>query len=593
MIALPADPTFLYDYFTAADGPLNGHAPDTPFGDRVWVASGVNISSNAIVSADQSTPMSFGTATYGTPNVSFGGPLYAKFNALFTTPAVFPVGLASKGIKLTFSSGGQTFTVSLVGYASGNWALVADSTLSGGAVTGPVTLIPNTLYTLSINVGSELGSEQLAAVVNLAGSEVGSASAAMNYLNDQTALNVIGLSFVGIEIGAGFIIDEPNVVGLANSVYSIMQAPAGQLESTTTGHGTAAFTAPSPTLRANCGAVAALTAPSSTLSSTAHSSYGEQAAFLTAPSPLLTITTGVNASASAPSPMLSATGTVTTWGRADLTTPNPVLAASGTVSAMARAYLSAPRPNLVGYGGAVCSITLTGSPTIRAAGTTGGIGGAQITCPLYQLSASATAENHGSASLLAPAAQLSATAQAWLIAPMATLTAIGTATVVATYEAYAVNLNHTPRPGDNTAPIDEMTHYTNFLFTHVVRYQNSYYGANSTGLYLLEGTTDDSMPIPWAVKTAMTDFKNPNLKTLASAYFSGRFGPASNITLSAGERSPVAYSFTTPRGTLAQNHRQSFGRGLKARYYALAASGTGTCEIDAIELDVHNLTRRI
>jgi hypothetical protein len=91
----------------------------------------------------------------------------------------------------------------------------------------------------------------------------------------------------------------------------------------------------------------------------------------------------------------------------------------------------------------------------------------------------------------------------------------------------------------------------------------------------------------------MTDFKNPNLKTLASAYFSGRFGPASNITLSAGERSPVAYSFTTPRGTLAQNHRQSFGRGLKARYYALAASGTGTCEIDAIELDVHNLTRRI
>jgi len=127
----------------------------------------------------------------------------------------------------------------------------------------------------------------------------------------------------------------------------------------------------------------------------------------------------------------------------------------------------------------------------------------------------------------------------------------------------------------------------------VVRYQNSYYGANSTGLYLLEGMTDDAVPIPWAVKTAMTDFKSTTKKTLASAYFGGRFGPASTIKLHAGEQAPNSYSFSTPRDALAQNHRVNFGKGLKERYYSLSVSGTGVCELDAIELDVRNLTRRI
>jgi len=174
---------------------------------------------------------------------------------------------------------------------------------------------------------------------------------------------------------------------------------------------------------------------------------------------------------------------------------------------------------------------------------------------------------------------------------MGRLTAIGTAVITATYEAYAVNLKHTPR--GNEQPTDEVTHYTNFPFTHVVRYKNSYYGANSTGLYLLEGTTDAATPIPFAVKTAMTDFKSPTKKTLASAYFGGRFGPASTITLTAGEDTPASYTYSTPRDQNAQNYRQTFGKGLKARYYQLAVAGSDTLELDSIELDVHNLTRRI
>jgi hypothetical protein len=623
MFAPPSDPTFLYDYFTAANGTLNGHIPDTPYGGLGWVTSDVNIVSNGAMSAAQVNTGSFGTAKYGLDSVSYGGPIRGTTTLLFTTgPNVGACAAGHKGLTVTISSGGRLFRFTLAGDTSGVWTLKTEALFEAVSDIAPIALTANTLYELRILVDN---GQQVATLLNGAGTTtIGGGNTVYGAYNPL--YSAYGMSSIEMVIGGTIIVDEPHTTGLANAIippaivspsatlvafggatatltapsaaaYGVgrpsvvvrLVAPAAQVAGY--GGASSSLTAPAARVSGYGGANSALSAPSPTLYSTAHYSYGEQAAFLTAPPPLLTITTGANARASAPSSTLSAAGTVTIWGQADLTAPNPVLAASGAVSAMARAYLSAPSPNLIGYSGAVCSITLTGSPTLQASGTAGGIGGAQITCPLFQLSASATAENHGSANLLAPAAQLGATAQAWLIAPMATLTAIGTATVVATYEAYAVNLNHTPRPG--VEPIDEMTHYTNFPFTHVVRYKNSYYGANSTGLYLLEGTTDDTTPIPWAVETAMTDFKNPNLKTLASAYFSGRFGPASNITLSAGEKAPVAYSFTTPRGALAQNHRQSFGRGLKARYYALAASGTGTCEIDAVELDVHNLTRRI
>ena len=353
-------------------------------------------------------------------------------------------------------------------------------------------------------------------------------------------------------------------------------------------------TAPAGSVLSGAGAAVSVVAPAQTLSASGHDSSGEQSASLTAPSPSLAFYAGAYAGAlTAPSPALASSGVVTASASSVLSAPRSVLTSTGTVSGMATATLNAPRPNLVGYSGAVCSITLTGSPTLQASATTGGIGGAALSCPLFELTSSATAQNHGGADLLAPSPRMGQTAQAWLAAPGARLTAIGSAVVTATYEAYAVNLKHTTRPG--IEPVDEATRYTNFPFTHVIRHKGSYYGANSTGLYLLEGTTDDTAPIAWAVKTAMTDFKSPQRKTVASACFGGRLGPADTITLHAGEGAQTQpYSYTTPRGALAQNYRQAFGKGIKQhRYYALAASGSGEMALDNIDLDVHNMTRRI
>ena len=316
-------------------------------------------------------------------------------------------------------------------------------------------------------------------------------------------------------------------------------------------------------------------------------------AALTSPMASLVFSSGASAKLTAPSPALTITGTVTGWGSAALAAPSSQLTASGTTSAVGSAALVAPMASVIGYSGAVCSITLTGKPTLQATGTSGGVGHATLTCPLFELTASGTRQNVGQANLIAPSPRMGATAQAWLIAPGAVLTAIGTAVVTATYEAYSVNLKHAARAGSNEALIDEVTRYTNFPFDRIVRYQNSYFGVAADGLYLLEGTTDDGAAIACTVKTHISDFDAPEKKTVVSAHIGGRFGPTATVTLHVGETGQTAYSYTTPRGQLAQNYREKFGRGIKDRYFGLEVTTTGALEIDQLELEINKLTRRI
>jgi len=359
--------------------------------------------------------------------------------------------------------------------------------------------------------------------------------------------------------------------------------------------GASSSTLPALGLSAFGGAQSKCVLPSLTASARGHDSTGEQAANITLPSLSASARAGSNTRLALPSLASQAAGTVTGSARADISLPSLNAQAGATVAGSAGLAISLPSLSGKSYAGALCSVTI-GKLSMKATGTTGAIGRAKVILPLFDVVSVATAQNHGSVDITLPSLAMGATVRAAISLPGLTLTAIGTAVIAVSYEAYAVNLLRSidRNPNNNyIAALDEVTHYTNYPFTHVVRYQGSYYGANSTGLYLLEGTTDDGVAIPFAVKTAVTDFKTPNKKTLASAYFSGRFGPASTISLHEGEKAPNTYSFTTPRGTLAQNHRQKFGKGTKGRYFALSVSGTGTCELDGIEPEVHQLTRRI
>ena len=353
--------------------------------------------------------------------------------------------------------------------------------------------------------------------------------------------------------------------------------------------------APKPTVQSGSGAAFFTTAPTPTVSSAVHSSYGGNALIFTAPSFSLSSFGGGNAAAALPMPTVSFTATGTALANVDVVAPAATVQSTGTVSAVAQVDAAVPMATLIGYGGAVCSVTAPGMPAVEVTGTAGGVASAAVTLPMFDVVASGTAQNYGSLIAAAPMPGMLTGLQAYVLAPMATLVASGTATVAATYEAYTMNMKHAPRPRgqEDTAPVNEVTRYTNFPFTHIVRHKNSYYGVNSSGLYLLEGTTDNGTAIPYEARTHISDLDEIKLKTVVSAYFGGRLGAASTVTLYAGESTVEAYAFTTPRGAVAQNYRQKFGRGLKTRYFALGASGSAEFSIDNVAFEVATMTRRV
>ena len=336
---------------------------------------------------------------------------------------------------------------------------------------------------------------------------------------------------------------------------------------------------------------ASLAIPSINIYATGHDSTGENSFSGTLPMLDLIANCGANAILTLNGIELTANATSTNLGHSSLNLPGLSIEAYATTGGVSSANLVIPGAfNLVGYSGSVCEVTIGGF-TIAASGITGAVGRASLTIPLFELESDGTSYGHASAELTLPAFQAGDTAQSWLALPGMLLTAVGTATVAATFEAYAVNLQHTADADGVT--VDEVTRYTNFPFTHVVRYQNSYFGANSTGLYLLEGTTDAGAAIPYEIETHPDTFGHTGMKTAVSAYFSGRIDPELTAKIVAGQDAPQTYSYTSPRGATAQAHRVKFGRGVKDRYLAVGLAGDGVLELDEIELEIQKLKRRI
>lgn len=400
-----------------------------------------------------------------------------------------------------------------------------------------------------------------------------------------------------VEDGLGFItayIEPPRQTMVAYGGSTLrMTAPTPLIYAGVPLHFDCAIAAPSPTVSGYFGFTATVDAPAPTMYVTMHASAGENALVIDAPKATLAWRFGFGGAVEAPKPTLTMTGTVSSLAEIVIDAPRPTLTANGTVSEMFSLEIAPSTPTLIGYGGCVLAITPTGHPTIEATGITGSVMQIVITAPLYELTGHITAQDHFDLNIEAPMPTTGHGMLMYVLAPKAMLTMIGTATVAVSYEAYAINLKHT---GEN--PVDEVTRYTNFPFTHIVRYQNSYFGANENGLFLLEGTTDYAATptaIPWAFKTAVTDFGYPEFKTIESAYIGGRLGSAETLTLHAGEGAQTqAYSYTTPRGELAQNYRQKFGKGIRNhRYYALGANGSGELVIDSIDFNVAKLSRRI
>ena len=347
-------------------------------------------------------------------------------------------------------------------------------------------------------------------------------------------------------------------------------------------------TLPDLTFSARGGAVSDNTLPPLGVRAEGHDASGDRLANVALPLLQFAAAAGANIRATLPRLSAATTGTVTLIATVARTLPTLSVSAAGTVTNFGHATLQLPALEAAAAAcGVLCSVTI-GNVTVAATGTTGRVGNFRITLPLLDVVSSATVGSVAASDITLPAFTIRTGEHVAVSLPSLSLVAIGHAVVAVTYEAYALNIKHS---GDKTN--DELTRYTNYPFTQIVRYKGSYYGMNSAGLYLLEGTTDDGDDIAWEFATHITDFGSQKLKTVDRAYFGGRLGPDATVTLSVGETADNSYSYTTPRGQTAQNYRQVFGKGAKARYFSIGASGTDALELDSLELAVTELTRRI
>lgn len=292
----------------------------------------------------------------------------------------------------------------------------------------------------------------------------------------------------------------------------------------------------------------------------------------------------------APVSVVSAAATVPGVLRAALISPQPVVAASMTagIAGGTRAPLGCASPIVRARNGAAPVRLSAPAARVSSGALAGRVLRAALTAPRPLLSASATTRGLSYAHIVAPALRPVPSLRASLVAPRPVVAASGSLVAVLEFEAYAINLQSAVDGGGY-----EVTRYTSFPFSNVVRAHGAYFGVASDGLFHLTGSADDGNAVQWSFQTGLTDFGTPQLKHVAHAYLAGRLAPDSVFSVFCGEKLDPHYSYSTPRGDTAQTYRCLFGKGLRARYYAFGVSGAGPLEVSEMEFMVSSSTRRI
>lgn len=280
--------------------------------------------------------------------------------------------------------------------------------------------------------------------------------------------------------------------------------------------------------------------------------------------------------------------TVTTVMRAELTLPAFGVAFQMSVGPAGQAKLRLPAIRASGAMGAVAKASL---PPLRARGamTVGAAGEARLRLPRIRAKGTLTIGAVLSGTVVLPAIRTARSGMVLRIRlPAMRMVHRAAASGMAAGEAYSTNLRTDIEGGGN-----EMTRLTNFPFLRVLKFNDWYYGLAADGLYRIEGDRDDGSPIRWEVSTGTTDFGARELKHVPSVYVGGRLGPGAAFTVHEGEKRDASYRYSTPRGQAAQNYRQHFGKGLRARYYSFTLTGESEFELDGLHFELAASKRRL
>lgn len=142
------------------------------------------------------------------------------------------------------------------------------------------------------------------------------------------------------------------------------------------------------------------------------------------------------------------------------------------------------------------------------------------------------------------------------------------------------------------------TEYRNWNFESMCRLGDRYYGASESGLFLLDGDTDDGGPIQASIRTGDLDFGSAQIKRPTEAHL----GYTSNgrvvmkvVVVHEGKRTEYWYEAKAPvRGTATES-RMPIGKGLASRtwQFELMNKGGAELELETLRLQMLDLSRRL
>lgn len=247
----------------------------------------------------------------------------------------------------------------------------------------------------------------------------------------------------------------------------------------------------------------------------------------------------------------SCTGTHLDYGNANIAFSTFTLSSTGIGYGNSTASIGFISSTITSFGGVKADIT---APVFNLSGTGSYIdlGGASLDFLTWSVSSTGTLDASGNATIGFPVFT-SVWGSAVLPAPFLNLSATGS-TAVANSIAYVLNI-----------VTNESTRYTNQNWDHIVVLGNKPYGVTSTGLYLLEGATDNGVAIDTYMATKETDLGSNMAKSIPTIYLNSDTLTYTTAYMDGVAQTPQASSFTGRKCHLS--------RGAEARYVKLKISG--------------------
>lgn len=136
--------------------------------------------------------------------------------------------------------------------------------------------------------------------------------------------------------------------------------------------------------------------------------------------------------------------------------------------------------------------------------------------------------------------------------------------------------------------------FENFAFNSFAKIGGRYYGVKSDGLYLLEGDTDDALPIHASVSFGKQDFQSTSRKNMTRAYVGASSTGTLLLKITTGDGTEYIYAARDAAAFMRQQ-RFDVGRGLQSNYFTFELFNQAGCdfELDSVEFFAADFNRRI